>query len=102
MDKCNILISVLFAYLVAIYGVVMLDGIHFSHREGYCKPNNCDGNAITNTVLEDAHIRCNRRLKPERKKTLLVKEMPKGLFQILGRNPLWTTFFPLLFFFSVN
>lgn len=86
----------LFAYLVAIYWVVMLDGIHLSHREGYCKPNECDGKAITNTLLEDADIRCNRHLKPERQKNLLIKGMPKGLLQIPGKIPLWT-FFPLIF-----
>lgn len=76
-----------FAYLVAIYWVVMLDGIHFSHGEGYCKPNDCNGNAITNTVLEDAYIRCNRCMKPEKQKTQLIKEMPEGILQILGRIP---------------
>lgn len=54
----------------------MLDGIHFSYREGYCKPNNCDGNTVANTLLEDTYIRCNRRLKPERQK--LIKDMPRG------------------------
>lgn len=90
----------LFAYLVAIYWVVMFDGIHFGHGEGYCKPNDCDGKAITNTLLEDAYIRCNRCLKPERQKTLLIKDMPKALLQILGGIPLWT--FPPAprFFFS--
>lgn len=84
-------------YLVAIYWVVMLDGIYFSHGEGYCKRDDSDGNAVTNTLLEDAYIRCNRCMKPERQKTLLIKEMPKCLLQILGRIPLWT-FFPLIFF----
>lgn len=62
-------------YLVAIYWVVILDGIHFSHREGYCKPNDCDGNAVADTALEDTYIRCNRRLKSVRQKTLLVKDI---------------------------
>lgn len=88
----------LFAYIVAIYWVVMLDGIHFSHGEGYCKPNDCDGNAVANTLLEDAYIRCNRCLKPERQKNLLIKEMPKGLLQILWRIPFWTFFFLPYFF----
>lgn len=55
----------------------MLDGIHFSHREGHCKPNNCDGNAVTNTFFEDTCIRCNRCLKSERQKNPLIKDMPK-------------------------
>lgn len=67
----------LHAYLVAIYWVVMFDGIHFSHREGYCKPNDCNGNAVADTLLEDAYIRCNRCLKSERQKTQLIKDMPK-------------------------
>lgn len=54
-------------YLVAIYWVVMLDGIHFSHREAYCKSNNCNGDAITDTILDNACIRCNRSLESERK-----------------------------------
>ena len=66
-----------FTYLVAIYWVVMLDGIHFSHGEGYCKPNDCDGNAVTDTLLEDTYIRCNRSLKSEKQKILFVKDMPK-------------------------
>lgn len=83
-------------YLVGIYWVVMLDGIYFSHGEGYSKRNDSDGKAVTNTLLEDAYIRCNNFLKPGRQKTLHIQEMPKGLLKILGRIPLWT-FFPLFF-----
>lgn len=63
-------------YLVAIYRVVVLDGIHFSHGEGYCKRNDCNGNAVTDTLLEDAYIRCNRSLKSGRQKSLLFKDVP--------------------------
>lgn len=62
-------------YLVAIYRVVVLDGIHFSHGEGYCKRNDCNGNAVTDTLLEDAYIRCNRSLKSGRQKSLLFKDV---------------------------
>lgn len=54
-------------YLVGINGVIMLDGIYFSHWKGYCKAHNCNGETITQTALEDIHIWCYWSLKSEGK-----------------------------------
>lgn len=77
-------------YLVGVYWVVMLDGIHFSHRECYCKCNDCNRNAVTNTLLEDTCIGCNRHLKSERQNSLriclrrqAVKQASKEVVQLI-------------------
>lgn len=53
-------------YLVAIYGIIILDRIYFSDRKGYCKSNNRYGKSLTHTALENPHIKLNRRLKSVR------------------------------------
>lgn len=83
--------AVSFLYLVAIYWVVVFDGIHFSHREGYCESNNCNGDAITNTLLNNACIRCNRSLESERQRSLFLKDVCKETCQA-GEQVLLTQF----------
>lgn len=53
------------AYLIAIYWIIVFEGIDTSNRKGHCKADNCNSKAVSYGVLENFHTGCNRGLKSE-------------------------------------
>ena len=55
----------LYTCLIAIDGIIILEGVDAGHRKGHCKANDGNTKAVSDGILESLPARCDRGLKPE-------------------------------------